>query len=185
VSTPYTEAIPKIEAALKAAGATSVEVTRRDSRMDVEIKAICPNEDIDDAFNDVIEAACKDLGWDYFDLDGDILEPYAILRWDEGRVPASVHAETLAELTEARAEIAALRGLAEGAVGSGWSYNRMAWEWRDPASGMVRAYVQMSGVWEARVLLDGPPTHDWASGEAPTLRTAMRAALDALGVSHE
>jgi hypothetical protein len=109
VSTPYIKAVPKIEAALKAAGALTVEVTRRDSRMDVEVKATYADEDTEDTFNDVVETACKDLGWDYLDLDGDILEPYAILRWDEPRVPASVHAETLAELTEARAEIGRLR----------------------------------------------------------------------------
>jgi hypothetical protein len=80
-----------------------------------------------------------------------------------------------ADLAEARAEIAALRGLPEGAVCPGWHWwaSGRHWVYRDGA---------LAFVW-----LDDGVCY-WTTGEgndhtvAPTLRGAMRAALAALGV---
>ena len=87
-----------------------------------------------------------------------------------------------ADLTEARAEIAALRGLPEGAVSSGWEHDSGEW---------TRAYGDPVGLTVA-VAPDGS-AYGWqfyeggcvvlrGTGTAPTLRDAMRAADKAVGV---
>jgi hypothetical protein len=88
------------------------------------------------------------------------------------------------DLSEARAEIAALRGLPEGAVGSGWEcerdyrYDRL-WARHDAGT---RAVVWLgsdgSVLWAVNDEADAGVAHP-----APTLRGAMRAALEALGVT--
>ena len=89
------------------------------------------------------------------------------------------YAAQAADFTEARAEIAALRGLPEGAVSSGWTWEDDGGFWEK--RGQHFAIVVGARVDEVRWYLArrGNPLND----VAPTLRDAMRAADKAAGVT--
>lgn len=91
------------------------------------------------------------------------------------------------QLTEARAEIAALRGLPEGAVSGGWdahlvSFGQCCFRWQKDvgAYGRMCAQIATDGSILWRVIERGIAT---TTGTAPTLRDAMRAADKAAGVA--
>lgn len=127
------------------------------------------DEDFEGALDD-IRAACIAAGIP----EETTTDTGTVIRWS---TPALVD-RMAADLAEARAEIAALRGLPEGAVSEGWTWDDDGGFWEK--RGQHFAITISVHADEVRWYLArrGNPTNE----AAPTLRAAMRAADKAAGV---